>query len=198
MGETAKGISDMKTPRADAHRPAGHGEADASVSSDPTCVRLYRIVPPARAELAFRDANSAKAGRWTSAETPVVYASLSPACALLEFLAHLDDDTVDQLHLAVASVPASLVQDLQERPENWHLRPYRRHVQAVGDAWAQSCSSPVLRVPSALSPFEHNALVNTRHPELEQVRLLSHERIVIDSRLIRYFSARPAPRRTSS
>ena len=56
--------------------------------------------------------------------------------------------------------------------------------QQFGDGWYDRRESAVLLVPSVLSPFEPNVLINQRHPELEVISASDPAPAVIDPRLI--------------
>src|SRR5204862_7475361 len=75
---------------------AGHGGDE---------LRVYRVIEPRQASCPFSGAGSDRGGRWTSPRTMGVYASLTPATALREYLVHLEGETPGALLLATASVP---------------------------------------------------------------------------------------------
>lgn len=156
-------------------RDAAHGDVQT--------VALFRIVPASKADRAFSEANGDKAGRWSSASTPVIYASLSAACALLEFLAHLKGAPEESLRLAEARMPARALRKVGVLPDDWSQHPYRPHVQAIGDEWVRAGTSLALRVPSALSPRECNVLINAAHADLRLIEIAGHEHIRLDPRL---------------
>ncbi|RPE76922.1 RES domain-containing protein [Vulcaniibacterium tengchongense] len=145
---------------------------------------VYRIVLERAAPTAFSpEGASPRAGRWSSASTSAIYASLSPACALLEFLAHLEDRPGQDLRLVVASLPLECVHAVDAPPPHWRERPYRPEVQRVGDEWVRERRSLALKVPSALMPREHNVLINPHHPDADRLALLSSDPVTVDSRL---------------
>lgn len=150
---------------------------------DSGTVALYRIVAASNADHAFREANGDKAGRWSSPGTPVIYASLSAACALLEFLAHLEGPPEESLRLVEARMPAGAMREVGAVPDDWSQHPYRPHVQAIGDEWARAGTSLALRVPSALSPRECNVLINAAHADIRLIETVGDECILLDPRL---------------
>lgn len=146
-------------------------------------IHVYRVVEDRKSAQAFSGADGAVAGRWTSSVSPAIYASLSPAGAMLEFMAHLEGRTPESLVMAVASLPvedalvqAALLQD-------WDQRPYREHVQAIGDAWYAGGKSLALRVPSALCPDECNILINPQHPQFAHLVVVRLHPVTVDSRI---------------
>lgn len=155
--------------------------SDAGLGCDD--LRIYRIIEPRQAAHPFSGPGSDGGGRWTSPRTPGVYASLSPATAMLEYLVHLESDTPRELLMASASVPIDCVLAQVELPSEWPERPYRECVREVGDEWSKSRRSLVLRVPSAVVHEEHNVLVNPEHPDFVKLRLEQLTPVKLDSRL---------------
>jgi RES domain-containing protein len=67
----------------------------------------------------------------------------------------------------------------------WDAMPYGAS-QAVGDRWYDTRETAVLIVPSVLSPFEPNLLLNALHPELTRVRASTPQPALLDERLFRH------------
>ena len=53
-------------------------------------LHVYRVIEPRKATEPFSGPGADAGGRWTSPRTPGVYASLTPAAAILEYLVHLE------------------------------------------------------------------------------------------------------------
>ena len=64
-----------------------------------------------------------------------------------------------------------------DRPDYGVSRPY-------GDAWYDRGETAVLIVPSVLSPFEPNVLINQRHVDARSIELSEALRAPFDPRLI--------------
>ncbi len=125
-------------------------------------------------------------GRWNSPGVPVVYSSETLALALLEVLAHLQDSETLAAYSAVrAEFDDSLVSVLPPKtlPDRWRDHPPPPEVTAIGDRWARSGASGILRVPSVIVPFEHGYLFNPEHPQFAMIRLGETIPFPIDSRL---------------
>jgi RES domain-containing protein len=158
------------TPSAQYVAPGTHGE-----------LRIYRVVEAHEASTPF--APDQNGGRWTHHGTPCVYASLSPAAALLEYLVHLEGRTPKGLLLAVGAVRAEDVVAEANEPSTWNTLPYRDEVRCVGDAWIDSKRSLGLRVPSAVCMDECNVLLNPGHPAYASLELIALRPLAIDERL---------------
>jgi RES domain-containing protein len=144
-------------------------------------VQVYRVVVAHERDKPF--APSQRDARWTSKTSPVVYTSLSPGGAMLEFLVHRESTLTEALCLATAQLPAAGVQNLSDPPPRWEERPYRKEVQAVGDAWLERRESLALKVPSAVCPDELNMLINPAHSDFALLAVISVKNVSLDSRL---------------
>jgi RES domain-containing protein len=146
-------------------------------------LRIYRVIEPKQAVEPF--APSRAGGRWTPPGVDCVYASLSPATALLEYLAHLEGRTPDTLLLAVGTIPErSVISEINE-PSTWCELPYRTEVQQVGASWVAAGTSLGMRVPSALCQGECNVLLNSAHADFAHLQLVALRPLRIDERIRR-------------
>ena len=144
-------------------------------------LRLDRVVGADEAAQPFHPSETG--GRWSPPGTPCVYASLSPAGALLEYLAHLEGEPPEGLLLAVAEAPAGATLSETNEPSTWRELPYRTEVQQVGGEWLASGRSLALRVPSAITEGECNVLLNPAHAGFAAVQLRELRPMRIDPRL---------------
>ncbi len=150
-------------------------------------LRIYRVVAADHASEPF--APIEEGGRWTPAGKPCVYASLSPACALLEYLAHRNGEgegAADKLLLAVGTAPPGATLAECNEPSTWRELPYRPEVQQVGADWLASGRSLALRVPSAVCDGESNLLLNPDHPGFGALQLQELRPLQPDPRLLRH------------
>lgn len=128
-------------------------------------------------------------GRWNSPGNPVIYASLSYACALLEVLVHANTGRLPKHHQWVcADVPDGMRVEqpsLQELPKGWDS-DYLTQARNFGDQWLKDKRSAILLVPSIVSRLDLNALVNPLHPEANNLTISLPEPVIWDSRLFRH------------
>ena len=127
-------------------------------------------------------------GRWNSPGVPMVYVAQSQSLAVLEVLVHLDAPALlAQYVFLEAEFDASLVKVLESSllPKNWQTDPVPKAVQTIGDRWASSGESAVLRVPSVLVPDESNFLLNPLHPAFSKIVVSRPQAFRFDSRLVR-------------
>ena len=121
-------------------------------------------------------------GRWHMAGRPIVYCAESPPGALIEFLVHIDRANLpDAFQLLAIDVPEeSAHHTIGDLPANWRLDPSIS--QRAGNTWLTSGTHLTVRVPSAILPHTFNVLINPVHGDIEKVRVVSVERVPLDSR----------------
>jgi len=148
-------------------------------------VKLYRIADSRHAIWSGTGAMLV-GGRFNSPGTPVIYAALSFAGAMLEVLVHARIGKVPKTHAWVeATVPENVSierHDADSLPSGWDamsLQPAR----AFGDAWLAGMRSAVLIVPSVVAREECNALVNPAHPDAARIVVAEPRAVVWDERL---------------
>jgi RES domain-containing protein len=139
-------------------------------------MELWRLCRRPYADLTGEGARR-RGGRWNSPGRAVVYLAEHPALAALELRVHLDLPfellPVDFVLMRVAS-PDSLAASRNTIPPA---------TVAVGDAWLANARTAALRVPSVLIPHAWNILLNPRHPDAEQARIVTIEPFGFDPRL---------------
>ena len=127
--------------------------------------------------------------RWHTAGRPVVYLAESPSASLLEVFVHLETDEEhrpDSYQLlkieADDDLPFETVELASLSPE-WMEN--EMETQSVGDEWIFGKRTPLLRVPSAITPETWNWVLNPRHPEAGRVRIVRMDTHLYDVRLFR-------------
>jgi RES domain-containing protein len=121
-------------------------------------------------------------GRWHAKGRPIVYLVESPAGALVEMLVHMDrDDLPDGFQLLGVDIGDLTPAAISGLPENW--RDLTAAPKVLGLNWLQKGESALLRVPSAILPHTWNVLLNPAHADAAKARIVSRERVPLDSRL---------------
>lgn len=125
-------------------------------------------------------------GRWNSRGTRILYTAGSLSLAALEMLVHLNNEEILLSYsFAIAEFDKSLIlpiEEFQTLPENWNASPSPLEIQRIGDEWARSKASVVLRVPTSVLPVEFNYLINVEHPEFSKVKLGEPQTFTLDER----------------
>jgi RES domain-containing protein len=126
-------------------------------------------------------------GRWNSKGTRVLYGAGSLSLAALEMLVHLNSaELLSSYSFATVEFDEKdvlSVQDLGKLPRNWNASPPPLAIQRIGDGWAASMRSPVLKVPTSLVPDEFNYLVNVVHPKFSSIKRTKPRLFRFDERL---------------
>ncbi len=132
-------------------------------------LKVWRISKPGHGKAS---PNGTGAHRWNSPGTPIIYAAESRALAVLEMLCHLEGRELQEPYVLIEiGIEDSLVRKIEQSslPPDWCRDPSPPELKRVGDEWIRSGRCPVLRVPSALLPDEHNFLLNTDHADFRRV-----------------------------
>jgi RES domain-containing protein len=152
-------------------------------------MQAWRITQQKHAKTAFSgDGARLYGGRWNSPGVAMVYAAQSQSLAVLEVLVHLEGPELLRKYVFLeATFDPSLVIELDRPslPKNWRSDPVPKAVRAIGDRWALSGESAVLRVPSVLVPDESNFLLNPRHPDFAKITVSRPNAFRFDGRLAR-------------
>lgn len=130
---------------------------------------------------------SGRIARWNSKGTFVIYSASSRALACLENVVHRGGEGLNgSFRTMTIEIPDGLPMSVikpDELETSW--KDYRKQVSTriLGDQWVRQCETPVLQVPSAIIPEEHNYLINPNHPQFAQIQLLKTDPFVFDGRL---------------
>jgi len=151
-------------------------------------MNVWRIFPARFRSTAFTGVGGLYAARrWNHRGTAMVYTASSRALAALEYFVNLDPgEAPDDLLMA----EAAFADDWIETLESGVLPSNRRTLdnlacRDLGSAWAVSCRSMALRVPSAVVDGDTNLLLNPAHPNFGLVSLVKPVPFHFDPRMFR-------------
>jgi len=127
-------------------------------------------------------------GRWHHRGFAVVYCSETPATALLEALAHLEIDSLDDLPVNYQLLEIKLPKGFRAPrigplPTDW--KEQIAHTRDLGTHWLVGGRHVALRVPSALVPHSDNILLNPRLLPGSGVGIVKGARYPFDERLFK-------------
>lgn len=129
-------------------------------------------------------------GRWNSQGTAVTYTSTHPSLSLLEKLVHVQDkmNFPDNLKFVEYNIPDNLdvlTVEVDGLPENWENNEAK--TRQMGDGWLNAEDYAVIFVPSAIVCLENandrNALINHRHPQINEIKITAITDFEFDPRL---------------
>lgn len=119
---------------------------------------------------------SGRANRWNKQDEFVIYGASHISLAALELLAGTSLKPLAGTYVVLEielQIDAFSRISLAELPSNWRSVDAYSELQKMGSAWYRLQKDLVLQVPSAVVPYEHNYLINTKHPDF-----VAHCRIV--------------------
>lgn len=128
-------------------------------------------------------------GRWNSKGNPILYCAQNVSLAILEILVHFDGLTIPKdLFLIELTISNDDAIELSKRRFN-SLRNHKSaeyKFKEEGDNWIQSCESLMLKVPSIITHYESNILINPQHPKFQRdVKINKVEEMELDERLFK-------------
>lgn len=145
----------------------------------------YRI---ARGDVPAFDASGAFrwGSRWTHPGRYVIHAAENYSLAVLETLVHFNlGELPPRLIVVQLTIPAEVSREVLKAEElpDWHrARPYAAS-RSYGDKWYDEGRSAVLIVPSVLSPFERNVLINAQQAQSRSIEVGEPYPASLDERL---------------
>lgn len=150
-------------------------------------ITAWRIVRPEFADDAFSGEGARRdGGRWNSPGIAIAYAAGNAGVATLELLVNVPASLrLPEYSIVTCHFPEVLVEEIAEvsLPPNWRDYPPPAALQAIGDEWAGSRASAVLKVPSAVVPFDPIYLLNPEHPDFGSIDIGTPRRFQMDLRL---------------
>ncbi len=155
----------------------------------------FQVVRIASAAYPIFDGGGARrfGSRWCSPGRSIIHTASAYALALLENLVHWNAARLPpDMRFVVATIPEAMARSRLEPDAlpGWDRADYARS-RPYGDAWYDLGDTALLIVPSALSPFEPNVLINQRHPDARRIELGPERPAILDQRLIRQVGGGP-------
>ncbi len=151
-------------------------------------MEVYRITQEIFSEDLTGNGAKLFGGRWNSAGISALYAASSRSLALLETLAHTPPRMLQlkSYMLSVIEVPDAASQEIitiQQLPGGWDATGYHDFTTRTGDGFMRASKKLFLCVPSVLMPEENIYVINPRHADMENVRIISKRVIRFDPRI---------------
>jgi RES domain-containing protein len=149
-------------------------------------MEVYRIAKEAFSKKLIA---SGRAGRWNLDDQFMIYTGSSRSLSSLELVVHRNFiSPVINYKVMVISISDEKEIYTQisvaELPKGWRGMNSYPKLQQLGSDWYQNKRSLVLKVPSAVIPYEYNYIININHPDFEtKVSLVKTEDYFWDERL---------------
>ena len=108
-------------------------------------------------------------GRWHTQGHKIVYTAQNLSLASLEVFVHLESDRVKLVAIEAKISEELNIEEIKipSLPDNWQDTKQYSLLQQLGRDWLLSRRTPILKVPSAVVPVEHNYLFNPEHPDFQ-------------------------------
>jgi len=127
-------------------------------------------------------------GRWNHVGIPVVYASETLSLTVLALFIPFTrrDIIISKSLLAIPVLIPDTIKTIevhvQDLTPGWDSSPPPNFTRDIGTKWARTGASPVLRVPSAIIPEEHNFVINVKHPDFINITVGDPRHFALDAR----------------
>ncbi len=150
-------------------------------------MELFRI---ASAEFSKHLSSSGSPNRWNKKGEFVLYTGSSRSLSTLELVVHRNFVKPDILYkVMIVSVPDTdtIIKTIRtdDLPKKWRTLDAYSKLQTIGSEWYNSKETLMLKVPSAIIPYEYNYIINTEHPDfMNNVHLVRTESYFWDERLL--------------
>lgn len=125
-------------------------------------------------------------GRWNHILCPCIYTSESRALAILEYTVNVNiDDIPRSLSITTFEIPDAGIQELSiaALPGNWTESPAPASTKDFGTNLLNIAASPILKIPSAVISKEFNFILNPKHADAKDFKILHVEDFVYDVRI---------------
>jgi len=150
-------------------------------------MRVYRLSRKKYANELSGKGAAISGNRWNSKGTEIIYTAESRALAMAEVMVHLSLSILpaDYMMLEV-DIPDEIgikeiaIEDLEE---GWNSHPPLTYTQKIGDHFIRENVHPILKVPSAVVPGDHNYLIHPHHSESKEIKISNTWPFPFDERL---------------
>lgn len=145
---------------------------------------VYRIIIAKYSDRLFA---SGRAARWNPNDTEMIYTASSRSLACLENVVHRDKLGLSRVFniLTIECPDAIKIKaiHLKDLPANWIDFDQMLITQSIGEKWIKDNETAILRVPSSIVSEEVNYLINPKHPDFGQIKIVKTQPFVFDSRI---------------
>ena len=125
-------------------------------------------------------------GRWNSRGNAMLYTSQSIALCVTEIAVHVPLGILPKdYQLIHIEIPDEDLLEMKRLPKDWQSFPHSNSTQMIGDKFLKEHKHLVFKVPSAAVQGEFNFLINPRHKNFNQIKIVELEDFNFDERLFR-------------
>ena len=125
-------------------------------------------------------------GRWNSRGNAMLYTSQSIALCVTEIAVHVPLGILPKYYQLIhIEIPDEDLLEMKRLPKDWQSFPHSNSTQMIGDKFLKEHKHLVFKVPSAAVQGEFNFLINPRHKNFNQIKIVKIEDFNFDERLFR-------------
>ena len=125
-------------------------------------------------------------GRWNSRGNAMLYTSQSIALCVTEIAVHVPLGILPKdYQLIHIEIPDEDLLEMKRLPKDWQSFPHSNSTQMIGDKFLKEHKHLVFKVPSAAVQGEFNFLINPRHKNFNQIKIVKIEGFNFEERLFR-------------
>lgn len=125
--------------------------------------------------------------RWNSPGTEIVYTAGNRSLAMAEVWVHLRlSELPRDFKILTIDIPIAIEIEeisIDSLPPAWNRFPHLPETQCVGDDFIRRSKTPVLKVPSVITPGDSNYLLNPHHGDFHKIVVACAEAFAFDHRL---------------
>lgn len=145
---------------------------------------VYRII---LSKYANKLIASGRAARWNPNDVEMIYAASSRSLACLENVVHRSGTGLtlpfDVLTIEVPHQLKIKKINLKDLPADWKDYDRVYLTQRIGEKWINDKETAVLQVPSSIVSEEVNYLLNPKHKDFGEIKIIKREPFIFDSRI---------------
>ncbi|AYL98677.1 RES family NAD+ phosphorylase [Mucilaginibacter celer] len=145
---------------------------------------IYRI---ALAKYADKLIASGRAARWNPNEVDMIYTASSRSLACLENVVHRNQlGLIAAFNVMTIEAPDKLkitTLKLDDLRVDWSDFNQMRYTQLIGENWIRERKTAILAVPSSIIEEEFNYLLNPKHEDFGEIKLIRSVPFIFDQRI---------------
>lgn len=145
---------------------------------------VYRII---LSKYANKLVASGRAARWNPNDVEMIYTASSRSLACLENVVHRSIATLTlAFEVLTIEIPSHIKTEsilLKNLPADWKDYDQIYRTQRIGEKWINENNTAVLQVPSSIVSEEVNYLLNPKHKDFADIKIIKRQPFVFDSRI---------------
>ncbi len=128
-------------------------------------------------------------GRWNTRGYSMLYFSETLSLCVLEILVHTDYKFLNKdfgfLEVEILDELIKPKIKISKLESQWRDNPPSIYTQNFGTTWLKSQKSLAMQVPSAILPIANNILINPKHKNSSEIKIIKTGSLDLDSRVFK-------------